>query len=96
MSVILECIGCRDLKQFPTEEKYPVCEACEEWDQEHFKKLHFDDSDKPATKNLCTQCGYEGPAIDHHHIHGRKYSNETIVVCANCHREIHAGTRKII
>ena len=43
----------------------------------------------------CSLCGYSGAAIDSHHVHGRKVSDETIVVCANCHREIHAGVRSI-
>ncbi len=43
----------------------------------------------------CSQCGYTGAAIESHHIYGRKNSGETIEVCANCHREIHAGTREL-
>lgn len=43
-------------------------------------------------KSACVRCGYVGPALDAHHVHGRKISDETIVLCANCHREIHAGT----
>jgi hypothetical protein len=42
----------------------------------------------------CELCGYEGP-LQQHHVHGRKNSNETIVICANCHAEIHAGLRHI-
>lgn len=38
----------------------------------------------------CSKCGYSGPALDKHHIHGRKNSKETIILCANCHRELHA------
>jgi len=39
----------------------------------------------------CSKCGYSGIALDEHHIHGRKNSNETILLCSNCHRELHAG-----
>lgn len=46
-------------------------------------------------ENACSLCGYRGPALDNHHIHGRKVSSETITVCANCHREIHAGIRNV-
>lgn len=38
----------------------------------------------------CSRCGYEGLALEEHHIHGRKHSKETITLCANCHRELHA------
>jgi Zn ribbon nucleic-acid-binding protein len=37
----------------------------------------------------CAKCGYDGPALDKHHIYGRKNSDETIYLCANCHREYH-------
>ena len=37
----------------------------------------------------CSRCGYSGVALDGHHIHGRKNSNETILLCSNCHREYH-------
>lgn len=37
----------------------------------------------------CASCGYSGVALDDHHIHGRQNSNETITLCANCHRELH-------
>ena len=40
-------------------------------------------------KKVCSVCGYDGVALESHHIHGRKNSDETIIVCANCHREIH-------
>lgn len=43
----------------------------------------------------CLLCGYSGVALDDHHIHGRKNSDETIRICSNCHREIHAGTRSL-
>ena len=38
----------------------------------------------------CSNCGYSGPALDRHHIDGRKHSKKTILLCANCHRELHA------
>jgi hypothetical protein len=37
----------------------------------------------------CSKCGYSGVALDEHHIHGRKKSDETILLCSNCHRELH-------
>jgi hypothetical protein len=37
----------------------------------------------------CSNCGYSGVALDKHHVHGRKNSDETITLCANCHRELH-------
>lgn len=37
----------------------------------------------------CASCGYKGVALDKHHIHGRKNSDETIYLCSNCHRELH-------
>jgi hypothetical protein len=43
----------------------------------------------------CSSCGYSGIALDEHHIHGRKNSDETITLCSNCHREYHAGTRQL-
>jgi hypothetical protein len=38
---------------------------------------------------ICTCCGYDGPAIEQHHVYGRKNSNITIDLCANCHAERH-------
>jgi hypothetical protein len=43
----------------------------------------------------CPLCGYEGYSMDEHHIHGRKTSAQTISICSNCHREIHAGIRSL-
>lgn len=40
-------------------------------------------------KRACVKCGYSGVALDEHHIHGRKNSDETVTLCANCHREHH-------
>jgi hypothetical protein len=45
----------------------------------------------PPEVDSCSRCGYSGVAIDRHHVHGRKNSKETIILCANCHREVHAG-----
>lgn len=91
MSVKLECIGCREIKEFPAPDKYPVCDDCMELDKERHQQLQA----QSIMEHTCSLCGYSGPAIDNHHIHGRKVSNETIRVCANCHREIHAGTRTV-
>lgn len=40
MSIILECIGCRETKVFPFVDKYPVCPDCQKWEEEHFRELH--------------------------------------------------------
>jgi hypothetical protein len=45
----------------------------------------------PQQIDSCVHCGYQGVALDRHHIHGRKNSDETIFLCSNCHRELHAG-----
>lgn len=37
----------------------------------------------------CAKCGYDGVSLDKHHVKGRKNSDETILLCANCHRELH-------
>jgi hypothetical protein len=39
----------------------------------------------------CSRCGYQGTALQRHHVYGRKVSEETILLCANCHVEIHKG-----
>jgi uncharacterized protein with PIN domain len=43
----------------------------------------------PPKERKCANCGYSGVALDEHHIHGRKNSDETITLCSNCHREYH-------
>lgn len=40
-------------------------------------------------KRKCERCGYNGSALEEHHIHGRRNSSKTIILCANCHREYH-------
>ena len=38
----------------------------------------------------CTACGYSGIAPLHqHHVSGRKVSDETVLLCPNCHAENH-------
>ena len=49
----------------------------------------------PVKKRICASCGYDGIALDEHHIYGRKNSDETITLCSNCHREYHAGVRTL-
>jgi Zn ribbon nucleic-acid-binding protein len=39
----------------------------------------------------CVRCGYKGAALESHHVYGRKNSDVTILLCANCHKEKHAG-----
>jgi hypothetical protein len=100
MSVQLECIGCREIKEFPRYIEFPLCKKCRLWEIQHILELQKECAvikiEKPkAPDPVCQLCGYTGPAIDHHHIHGKKVSNETVIVCANCHREIHAGIRTI-
>ena len=84
MSVILECIGCRQPREFDKEIPYPVCPACQAWDEEHREKMYRETYG-------CSRCGYVGRAVEDHHIYGRKNSPETIKLCANCHRELHRG-----
>jgi lipopolysaccharide biosynthesis regulator YciM len=55
------------------------------------RKLFGEMIERRPPKEKCSRCGYKGPALDWHHVHGRKNSGETIVLCANCHREVHAG-----
>lgn len=55
------------------------------------RKLFSEKHERQQVKMKCERCGYKGVALDRHHIHGRKVSSETIVLCANCHREVHAG-----
>lgn len=45
----------------------------------------------PPEISTCERCGYQGPAIDRHHIDGRKNSDEIVNLCPNCHREFHDG-----
>lgn len=91
MSVILECIGCRVKKEFPSEINFPICDDCLRWEQKHLRELH----DQTSIINTCPLCGYRGAAIQKHHIHGRKNSPETVAICANCHVEIHLGLREL-
>jgi DNA-directed RNA polymerase subunit RPC12/RpoP len=46
---------------------------------------------EPLELPKCIRCGYEGAGLDRHHVHGRKNSDETVYLCSNCHRELHAG-----
>lgn len=56
----------------------------------HWKRRMFGKMKRDEKKHCC-RCNYSGVALDWHHIHGKKFSDETIVVCSNCHRELHAG-----
>jgi 5-methylcytosine-specific restriction endonuclease McrA len=40
MSIVLQCIGCRVEKVFPTFDPYPVCDDCQEWEREKFAREH--------------------------------------------------------
>jgi 5-methylcytosine-specific restriction endonuclease McrA len=40
MSMILECIGCREEKVFQEFDPYPVCPDCQEWEERTFKNEH--------------------------------------------------------
>lgn len=40
MSVKLECIGCRETKDFPDFEEYPVCATCREWEKKHLEEIN--------------------------------------------------------
>lgn len=103
MSVALECIGCRKLKEFSGPSDCPVCEDCKQWEKERREKDELEmkiawesaHPKKDRQEKSCYLCGYKGPAIDEHHIHGRKVSDETVTLCSNCHREVHAGIIKL-
>jgi len=88
MSVELECIGCREQKVFEIPDKYPVCYECLEWDTKHVETINKQEWE-------CPLCSYIGVAIENHHIDGRKVSDRTISICANCHTEIHRGAREL-
>ena len=86
--MIIQCIGCREIKEI---QERNLCSSCVKWEKKHLEDL----GKEVRAEYTCTQCGYEGVATDLHHIHGRKNSNITIRVCCNCHREIHAGSREL-
>jgi hypothetical protein len=65
-------------------EKYALVTRNKSGDEIWLKMPH----DKP---DKCAICGYEGSAIQRHHIYGRKKSKETILLCSNCHIELHNG-----
>lgn len=67
--------------------KYALCDKSN--DVELWLKI------EDASQPTCSRCGYTGASVERHHIHGRKNSKETIDLCANCHRETHAGVRSI-
>jgi 5-methylcytosine-specific restriction endonuclease McrA len=39
-AVVLECIGCRELKVFADFDPYPICGDCQTWEEEKFKREH--------------------------------------------------------
>jgi len=51
--------------------------------------MHFQTPNPKFPK--CERCGYVGPAIQGHHVLGRRNSNKVINVCNNCHTELHIG-----
>lgn len=58
--------------------------------QQDSKQLWLSIDGLKIPEKKCANCGYSGVALDKHHIHGRKNSDETILLCSNCHREHHA------
>jgi len=90
MEIELECIGCRKIKKFDIPEIYPVCSECMEYDKQRHEILC-----RNEISESCPLCGYSGLAMQNHHIYGRKNSDITIRICANCHCEIHMGVREI-
>ena len=90
MSVNIECIGCRQIKQFTVPEIYPVCSECMEYEKQRHEELY-----KNETSDCCPLCGYNGSSMQNHHVHGRKNSDITIRICANCHYEIHYGEMEL-
>jgi len=49
MSVILECIGCREQKEFPAVIEYPVCPRCTEWEKKHHEEMQEQNILTPET-----------------------------------------------
>lgn len=90
MKTKIECIGCRQIKEFVTPEVYPVCLECIEYDEQRHQELC-----RNEISDCCPLCGYNGLAMQNHHIYGRKNSDITIRICANCHYEIHIGVREL-
>jgi Zn ribbon nucleic-acid-binding protein len=66
-------------------EKYFLC------DKNDDVELWISANGLAVKERACSKCGYSGPALDRHHIHGRKNSDVTIDLCSNCHRELHMG-----
>lgn len=64
-------------------EKYFLCDKNED------TELWLAASGLKSEERKCSKCGYSGVSLDEHHIHGRKNSDETILLCSNCHRELH-------
>lgn len=73
-------------KIFEDGHKYALCDVFEDGTELWLKMV-------PEKPRKCSRCGYTGTSLDRHHIYGRKVSDETILLCANCHREIHAGAQ---
>ncbi len=63
-------------------EKYLLCQKTENGNKIWIKF-------PKEEQQKCEICGYSGAALEYHHIYGIKNSKETIVLCANCHRELH-------
>ncbi len=42
-----------------------------------------------SNKPRCVICGYDDPlALELHHLAGRAFDDETVLVCRNCHRRL--------
>jgi hypothetical protein len=47
MSVMLECIGCREMKEFTEEVELPLCHDCKKWEMWHHHEIY----DEPVPTN---------------------------------------------
>jgi hypothetical protein len=46
--------------------------------------------ERRAREARCAKCGAVAP-VQHHHVAGRKVSDDTIEWCINCHQKYHRG-----
>jgi len=62
---------------------------------EHVKSMAQD----KTTRKMCFNCGEDNPLImrksEKHHILGKANSDETILLCPNCHSKITADQNKL-
>jgi hypothetical protein len=91
-----ECRGCHKIRRTHNIDEVYVCRKCKSFERYRFKKESSMWNSKQKKKRLykkkCRFCGYDGVAIEEHHVYGRN-DKKKIVVCCNCHRELHLGAK---